>query len=193
MKTMGRIKSEWPDFEKNEDLALLIGLVLGDGHIESYPRSEGLEIALGTDKPLLISFTFDLVERVFHKCPAMAKQKTNCVKIRIYEKYIAKRLEVPTGNRRYSKQGIPGWIWKKRSFLINCLRGLYEAEASLSVHLPTCTYNFAFHNTSERLLRDVYMVLVKLGLHPEVRPVAIRIRRKDEVKYLCNLLSFRKY
>lgn len=188
------MKTDYPPLEKTGDLAILIGLVLGDGHVAVFPRTERLEITLGTDKPKLIDYTFRLMERVFAKIPITRTVKNSrCVKVGIYEKFISKRLKVPTGNRRHSTNGIPKWVWGKREYLIGCLKGLFEAEGSLSIHLPTCTYNFAFANRNEKLLDDVRRGLVKLGLHPEIRTTAIRIRRKHEVKYLQELISFRKY
>ena len=190
----GELKADYPPFEKTSDLATLVGLVLGDGHIAVFPRTERLEITLGTDKPKLIDFVFQLMEKVFSKTPIKRKDKNaRCVKVGLYEKFISKRLGVPTGNRRYSTSGIPKWIWQKREHLIGCLKGLFEAEGSLSIHLPTCTYNFAFANRNEILLDDVRRALTLLGLHPEARTVATRIRRKHEVKYFQELISFRKY
>src|SRR3989344_3671297 len=44
MKAEGKIKSKYPPFKKDGNLAELIGVVLGDGHISSYPRTEELRI-----------------------------------------------------------------------------------------------------------------------------------------------------
>jgi hypothetical protein len=81
----------------------------------------------------------------------------------------------------------------KAKKLVRFLRGLFEAEGSLSIHLPTCTYNFAFSNTNQYLLKIVEIGLKRLEFHPEVRHNAIRIRRKAEVEELKNLLHFRQY
>ena len=70
--------------------------------------------------------------------------------------------------------------------------GLFEAEGYLSIHLLTCTYNFAFVNLNQHLLRIVENTLRRLEFHPEVRDNA-RIREKAEVGYLKELLHFREY
>jgi hypothetical protein len=193
-RTQGLIPASYPPFKKDEDLAFLVGIALGDGNIYRYARTEELRISLGTDKPKLIDYTSKVVEKVFNKKPHIHHPKNiNMVKVSVYQKNISKRLGVPAGNRRYSTIGIPYWAWKYKRLLLACLRGLYEAEASLCIHLPTCTYNFAFHNRNEKLLHDVYLALIKLKLHPEVRPIAIRLRRRDEVKYFEKLINFRQY
>lgn len=193
-KRTGKIPNSYPAFKKDESLAFLIGLVLGDGHIDKFPRTEKLSIALGTDKPDLISFTVPVVEKVFNKTPVVSKAKeSNMVRINLYQKYISKRLGVPSGNKGRAVIAIPGWIYRSKKYSLAYLRGLYEAEASLCIHLPTCTYNFAFTNRNPSLLGNVNFLLRRLKLHPEVRSVAIRLRRKKEVKYFESLINFRNY
>ena len=190
----GKIMSQYPPFKKSVELATLIGLIWGDGNISKFPRCERLVITLGTDKPKLILYAKQVVKDVFSKEPHIKKASyENAVKISLYQKHISKRLGIPSGERKHSKKGLPKWIWGSKKFLLASLRGLYEAEAYLSIHLPTSTYNFAFVNYNERLLFDVKTALIKLGYRPEIRPYAIRLRKKDEVKSFEKLISFRKY
>ena len=190
----GKIMSLYPKLVKSVELATLVGLVWGDGNISKFPRCERLVITLGTDKPKLIKFATLLVVHVFAKKPTVRKASyENAVKISLYQKHLSKRLGIPSGARKYSKKGLPKWIWRSRKFLLAGLRGLYEAEAYLSIHLPSSTYNFAFVNYNEKLLLDVKTALIKLGYHPEVRVNAIRLRKRDEVKSFEKLISFRQY
>jgi hypothetical protein len=193
-KSKGLIKSDYPPLKKTRNLAFLIGLTLGDGNIAEYPRTERLVISLGTDKPKLINYSADIVEEVFEKKPVIViNNKSRAVRISIYEKFISKRLQIPSGSRRKKQVRLPSWIWSKEDCLLSCLRGLFEADGYLSVHLPTSTYNFAFVNKNQSLLSEVERGLKSLNLHPEVRPYAIRLRKKKEVKYFERLISFRKY
>lgn len=181
-------------FEKDNRLAFLIGLILGDGHIHKFPRTERLEIALGTDKPKLIKYALKILEEVFKsKFKIYQPIGVKMVKIYLYQKKISRRLQIPTGNRLTQEIIVPKWIVNNRDKLIAFLKGLYEAEASLCIHLPTCTYNFCFHNKNKSLLRFVANSLEGLGLYPEIRSNAIRLRKKNEVKYFSNLIKFRQY
>jgi hypothetical protein len=72
-------------------------------------------------------------------------------------------------------------------------RQAHRVKAEYSVHIPTGTYNFAFVNTNQSLLSIVRDSLVRLEFHPEVRHNAIRIRKRDEVFRLKDLLRFRQY
>jgi hypothetical protein len=190
----GLIPKEYPPFNKSSDLAFLVGLVLGDGHIQKFPRTERLIISLGTDKPELITYSKNLTRNIFSKSPTVVKVKNiNMVRIELYQKYISKRLKIPTGSRRRIKISFPSWIWTKHEYLICALKGLFEADGSLSIHEPTYTYNFQFSNNNPSLLSEVEKGLRKLHLNPEVRSYAIRLRKKKEVKYFEELINFRKY
>src|SRR4030042_2628936 len=193
-KKLGIIPSSYPPLRKDENLACLIGLILGDGNIEKFPRTEKLTLALGTDKPALIDFSIRLIEAIFNKKPSIIKPKNVKMKrVYFYQKYISKRLHVPSGSRKHSKIKIPIWIRRSRKYLLAYLRGLYESEGSLSIHLPTYTYNFSFNNSNQSLLNNVKVSLLELGFHPEERSKEIRLRRKDEVKYFKNIINFRVY
>ena len=179
---------------QDEKLAFLTGLSLGDGHIQKFPRTERLRIVLGTDKPALWQYAARLVEDIFKKRPWIKKRKnTNAIDIGIYRCGLSQKLEIPAGARKNLEVKVPKWVWENDKFLISCLRGLYEAEASLNVHLATYTYNFSFSNRNQSLLNEVEKALIHFGFHPERREDAVRLRKKHEVESFRNLISFRKY
>jgi len=195
MKKIGKIPSSYPSFNKNGDLAELIGVILGDGHIESFPRTESLTIASnGSNKGFIRRYS-DLVRKLFKKKPYQGWHSggSNCIRIRIYQKNISKRLRIPCGDRGGLKINTPGWIVKNKEYLKRYLRGLYEAEGSFCVHKPTCTYKFLFSNRNEYLKQNVYKALRILGFHPHEGKYQIQISRKEEVYKAKELIKFRKY
>jgi hypothetical protein len=176
------------------NLAEYIGAVLGDGHIERFPRTERITITGDAKKMGFIVRYAVLTAKLFHKKPAIEKAKSsNAVRVSLYQKFISRRLGIPTGDRTDFLYKLPRWIAGDEDYLIRFLRGLFEAEGYLCIHLPTHTYNFAFTNVNQRLLLIVRNVLLKLEFHPEVRHNAIRIRKKAEVMRLKELLHFRQY
>lgn len=194
MKSQGRFTTDYKQFKKNSELAFLIGLILGDGNIYRFPRTECLNITLGTDKPLLIKYSFNLVRIAFGKTPVIVKNKKyKCVNIRLYFSNISKRLNIPSGARRDLEIKLPQWAWSNKKYLISCIRGLFEAEGSFSVHKPTYTYNLSFSNRNISLLNEVEKAITLLGFHPERRSNAVRLRRKLEAFSFIELISFRKY
>ncbi|MBU1137117.1 hypothetical protein KKD72_01990 [Patescibacteria group bacterium] len=190
----GLIKTNYPLLAKSGDLAELIGVVLGDGHIGKFPRTEILSISSNLNNQGFIDRYSRLIESLFDKKPVKAKRKNaNCVRIYIYQKNISKRLNIPTGARKDKYIGIPKWIYNNEEYLIRYLRGLYEAEGSFSVHLPTCTYKFVFSNRNKSLLDNVNCSLKKLGFNPHSDKIRVQISRKEEVYRCKDLLQFRKY
>jgi hypothetical protein len=178
----------------NGDLAEYIGVVLGDGHIEKLPRTERIVISGDARKPQFIYRYAAMTESLFKKTPTIERaSKSNGLRLSLYQKFISARLGISTGNKEKFPHKLPLWIEENEAFLIRFLRGLYEAEASLSIHLPTCTYNFEFTNYNPFLLKIVETALRRLEFHPEVRNNAIRVRRMAEVERLKNLLQFRRY
>lgn len=185
-----------PNFPLNKDaeLAFLIGLILGDGNVRKSSRTQCLKITLGTDKPLLWKYTAKVVERIFNKKPYIRKRPNiNCVDIRIYQNNLSKRLSIPLGARGKLRIVFPKWIYRNREFLLAILKGLYEAEASFSVHKPTYTYNFSFSNTNTSLLDEVERLLRMMGFSPERRVNAVRLRKKQEAYNFKKIINFRSY
>ncbi|RJQ35148.1 hypothetical protein C4568_01495 [Candidatus Parcubacteria bacterium] len=193
-KANGRIPSEYPLLEKNGDLAELIGVVLGDGHIQKFPRTERLLIFSNSNNKVFVRRYAKLVQKFFNKEPYVYKQsKENCIRISLYQKHISKRLGVPAGPRKDLNFTVPRWILKDRAHIIRYLRGLYEAEGSYSVHAATYTHKFVFTNTNQSLLKIVVKLLKVLGFSPHYDALRVQISRKTEVANAIELLGFRKY
>ncbi|MDO8603921.1 MAG: LAGLIDADG family homing endonuclease [bacterium] len=194
MKMEGKVKSEYPQLEKNGDLAELIGVVLGDGHICVYPRCEELRLISNSNSPGFIKRYAKIMEQVFSKKPyVISSGQSNSTKIGFYEKFISKRLGVPTGSRKDLEIKVPKWISKNREYVVRYLRGLYEAEGSFCVHEPTYTHKFLFANRNESMLNNVYELMQGLGFHPHRSKDQIQISKKEEVYGAMKVLGFRDY
>ncbi len=182
------------ELEKNGDLAELIGMILGDGSIHVYQRTEGLRIVLPSERKELIDHYAVLVEKIFHKKPSIIKRKKErCTDIRLYQQNISTRLEIPSGARGKLVINAPQWILKNQNFVIRYLRGLYEAEGCFCVHEPTYTYKFIFTNRNQSLLDIVFTLVNSQGFHPHRSRYQIQISKKKEVYEAMELFQFRKY
>ncbi len=194
MKREGKIISKYPELRKDANLAELTGVILGDGHIRQYPRTEELSIFSNSNNPGFVKHYSCLVEKIFSKKPATTiHSKQNCIRIRIYQKHISERLGIPLSPRGKLEIEIPGWIICHKKYIIRYLRGLYEAEGSFSVHLPTYTYKMQFSNRNKSMLKNVFTLVSLLGFHPHKSKDMIQLSRKDEVLRFVKLIEFRKY
>jgi DNA-binding transcriptional regulator WhiA len=194
MKASGKIKSSYKPFRKNGDLAELIGVLLGDGNIHAFPRTECLRLVSHSDKLDFIEYYSALMERVIGKKPAVRKRSTaNATDIVLYEKHLSTRLNIPAGSRSKYKVLLPSWIGRSSELKRRFLRGLYEAEGSIHYHKPTYTHKLLFSNTNESMRTVVSDILSELGFHPHTHSSKVQISRKEEVQKLKNLLQFRSY
>lgn len=194
MKKIGKIKSKYPPFPENEEVAELIGLVLGDGNLYKHERTERLTISFNGKYSKIIERGKYLIENIFQKKTLEGRNETKtCSRIWIYEKYISQRLGIPTGAKKNHNLIIPKWIWKSRKFIVACLIGLFNAEGSYSVHLPTGAYNLQFSNTNTSLLKDVHQAIKMLKYNPNLRINAVRLRRKKETEKFIKEISFLEY
>lgn len=193
-KKYGKFSGAYRELQHDGDLAELFGVVLGDGSITKFARTESLRIVGSSNN---IGFTkryATLVERVFRKVPHVAKRNdSNAINITLYQKNISIRLGIPTGAKGTLHDVLPLWIRAQRAYTIRYLRGLYEAEGSYSVHEPTYTHKFIFTNTNPHLLDAVFTLISALGFHPHRSKNKIQISRREEVQKAKNLLKFRCY
>ena len=190
----GKWRTEFPPLSKDGDLAELIGVVLGDGHIQKFPRTERLLIFSHSNNKGFIKRYTRLVESIFEKKTYVYKEtNVNCVRISLYQKNISKRLGISTGARKLITVVVPPWILRNRVFTIRYLRGLYEAEGSHSVHLPTSTHKFVFTNSNQSMLKNVIKLLKVLGFSPHADLKRVQLSRRAEVERALDLLEFRKY
>ncbi|MBI4252757.1 hypothetical protein HY623_01070 [Candidatus Uhrbacteria bacterium] len=194
MKNSGRIKSVYPSFPKTAEVAELIGVLLGDGHIERFPRTERLYIFSNANNHGFIQRYEKILTRLFKKKIAVKKVTgSECVRLSVYEKNISKRIGIPCGSRAKLHVRIPTWISNDASVLRCYIRGLYEAEGSFCVHKPTSTYKFIFVNHNDSLLDIVFTSLERFGFHPHRSLHKIQLSRKDEVMSAVDFFKFRDY
>lgn len=190
----GKIISTYPELIKNGDLAELIGVTLGDGHICVYPRTEELRIVSNANNPGFVKRYSTLIENVFGKKAYIVPSKTSkCIKVGLYQKHISKRMDISSGARGALTISVPEWILENKDYIVRYLRGLYEAEGSFCIHEKTYTHKLLFSNVNESMLDNVYNLMVMLGFHPHRSLYQIQLSKKDEVYKAKDLLEFRKY
>ncbi|MDO8520995.1 MAG: LAGLIDADG family homing endonuclease [bacterium] len=194
MKKEGKIKSKYPKLRKSGDLAEFIGVVLGDGHLQKFPRTERLLIFSNSNNPGFVKRYQKITKELFRKEPYVYKEKAkNCIRISLYEKKISERLRIPLGSRKNTKVRVPRWILAKDEYVVRYLRGLYEAEGSAMFHKGTSTHKFSFSNFNKSMLDNVFRLMRRLGFHPHRDHKRVQISRKEEVARAAELLQFRRY
>ena len=189
-----RPKIHYKFFEKNDDLAELIGIILGDGSLYRHARTENLRIICNSKDINYIQHIAGLIEKIFHKKPAVNKRKNeNATVISLYQGKISKRLNIPSGNKIENNVGIPFWIFYDKKYMIKCLKGLFETDGCFHENKTNYTRIIEFRNICKKLRENVFNILLKLGFSPQFGGSYVRLAKKSEVYKFKELIDFRNY
>lgn len=189
-----RQKTIYKFFEKNDDLAELIGIILGDGNLCRYARTENLRIICNSKDIYYIRHIADLIEKIFHKKPSINKRKNeNTTVISLYQGKISIRLNIPSGNKIENNVGIPFWILYDKKYMIKCLKGLFETDGCFHEDNMNYTRIIEFKNNCKKLRENVFNALLRLGFNPQFGSNYIRLAKKSEVYKFKELIDFKNY
>lgn len=165
--------------KKSEELAELVGIILGDGNLNFYQKGKSICSYLmricghmNEDKSYLNQYVAPLVEKLFKVKPYFYVQKTfNSMHLIVSRKKLVIYLQsigLKSGNKVKHNVRIPYWIRSNKNYLSCCLRGLMDTDGSIfrmsnrDPHL----LRLQFKNYSQRLLEDSRDAFTKLGYSP---------------------------
>ena len=124
--------------DKSVGLAEIVGIVLGDGHLDNSRKSGcyAVKICGGEDDlAYLESFVSPLFLSVFGKKLKSSKLKTaKAVIYYLYDKNVEFTLEhygLTAGNKKENNVCIPPWIFENDCYLKACLRGLFDTDGTV--------------------------------------------------------------
>jgi hypothetical protein len=124
--------------EKSDDLAEILGIVLGDGHLENSHKSGQFAVKIcggEVDLTYLESFVSTLFLRVFGKRLKTFRFKTaKAVMYYLNDKNVEFTLEhygLIAGNKREKDASIPSWVFENDGYLKACLRGLFDTDGTV--------------------------------------------------------------
>jgi len=122
----------------NEEIAELVGIMLGDGGIRLAKRGSFLAVFghSENDKEYLLNFVSKLLEKIFcikpsvHYHCSLKEIRLQITRKNVIEK--AQKLGLIPGDKVRNNVGIPKWIFSNKEFLRACVRGLIDTDG--------CTY-----------------------------------------------------
>lgn len=200
-KTWGNIKViRLP--EKDEKLAELVGIILGDGNIHVHQKGNSvgtysLRIAGNylKDYEYLTIYVANLCKGLFNTKPRIYKQpNVNCIYVIIDGRLIVDfliEIGLKVGNKIKSQVTIPYWILQNNDYIKACIRGLIDTDGCVYEMLPHWPglFQINFENRNYTLLKDVRGALIKLDYNPSkicgkrtINGTKFYIFRKEEIK-----------
>lgn len=182
------------EISKSNEYAELIGIILGDGCVTAFPRTEALRITCNSEQRGYITHIAALMQRIFNKKPSVHKRKNqNTTDVVLYKNRLSEILQISCGNKIKNGVSVPSWIKSRNSYAIQCLKGLFETDGCFHEDSANYTCVMEFKNVCRNLLQDVYWMLKRFGYHPQIGKVYVRLARKKEAYSFKDLISFRTY
>ncbi len=179
--------------KRSKGLAELIGIVLGDGNIFQFDRCQRLTISCNGSYGQYIKHISQLIRIIFKKEPSVIKRsKVNCADVCLYMQDIDKALGLPIGNKLKNSVKIPEWIFKKKEYLIKCLKGLFETDGHYALNKKFYVEYIQFCNKSESLKESVIKALKSLGYSPQMGNLYVRLAKRIQVRQFIKEMSFER-
>jgi LAGLIDADG-like domain len=123
------------DKRKKSILAYIVGVALGDGNL-SNPNGRAVRLRVSCDAkyPNLINNIKSAIQEVFpENRVSTVKKSRNCVDVSCYSNQWEDLLgwEARGGPKHRQNVNIPHWIFSRKKYLVNCLKGLIETDGSV--------------------------------------------------------------
>lgn len=173
------------------NLAEIIGILMGDGHVGIYQTSVTTNSQTDTEHLLFIESLF---KKIFKEASSRIhpRKGQRAIVLTISSKEVGRilvKMGMVYGNKLNGDLHMPAWIRKVVSFQHAWVRGLFDTDGCVFIdhhHYKKATYRnigISFSSRSLKLLRDFNYVLQCNGLRTtQTSKFAIFLRRKEDVQ-----------
>ncbi len=190
IKSGFKILREIHFFRKTEELAELLGLLVGDGHLSQYQVSLSTNSITDRDHAAFVRTLFEKVTSVPVIMTTLRSENT--ITLVASSKALVTRLNnlgMPLGNKIASGLRIPLWVKANRKFAGAFIRGLFDSDGSvfLDRHLIKGkryeSIGWTITSKSPSLLVDMVELLRCLDFSPTHRESqwAVYLRKKENI------------
>jgi intein/homing endonuclease len=189
----------------NDDIAELVGVILGDGNL----NKKDIRIVGNTSERSYYLHLKSLFQKVFDVNSIIRCDTENSVKLTVYSVRISEYLTslgLKIGDKIKNKVVIPQWIFENKDYIKSCLRGLFDTDGSFFTSSNNTEYNILWKMGTGSLLPEyIRKALLELDFHPTKvfgNGRKISLCRKDEIVRFFNeikprnnvhLMRYRKY
>lgn len=193
--------------KKDERLAELIGIILGDGNIHIFKGKKSTSYILriagdsNKDKEYLINYVKPLCDSLFELDSKIIKHKSaNELFVNVNSKKVVEFLlsvGMCAGNKIMNQVTIPSWIYGENKLLKACIRGLVDTDGSvyeLKPHWPGI-WQICFTNKNQKLMNDFRNALIKLDIgcskiYSKIGTPKMYITKKSELRKFYKEIGF---
>jgi len=165
------------DVRKDKMTSELVGICLGDGHLSPY-----IMMVFGDksdDTTYLLDHVLPIIKKTIGMTPRLNTNRPSENFLVVYSKQAAEalhRIGLPYGDKIANRARIPEWILERRSFIISCLRGLFDTDGCIygfkrkpPLRGSKAIVSYEFGEGS-LLANNIYVALRRLGYSPRMMP-----------------------
>lgn len=174
--------------KKSNELAELVGIMLGDGNISKYQVKVFLNLIDDIEYAEYVSKLFNFLFKVNSSIYKFPKHTT--AEVVVSRKKLVKFLNslgLPIGNKIRQKINIPSWIKDNPDFRKWCIRGLFDTDGCVYADRHSIdnknysSLNLAITSASTNLLLGVSNILKEEGFSPTFSGISVRLRKSEQV------------
>lgn len=188
-KNLGKCAETKPikPLQQSEELAELVGVMLGDGNI----FENQIKVFLDSRDSEYVKYLKNLLASIigFEPKEVLAKGE-NCIKLYYYNKFLAEKLMelgLRRGDKIRNQVPIPQWIKDNPEYAKRCLKGLVDTDGCIIFCKRDKQRSINFTNRNLKLLSDFKEVGKKLGYNfAKANKWNTRLYRKAEVARFIN-------
>ena len=186
--------------QENEDLAEIVGAILGDGHIMFHKKGKKIgvyQINITGHKELDKDYHLNYLRKKFKSLfnintKEVLARKSNGRHLIIYSRELVNffiNMGLKSGDKIQNQTTIPHWIFKETKYLRVCVRGLIDTDGSVfrMSRRDSNLIRIGFTNHDRTLLNDTREAFIQLGFHPSkiIKNRTFCISKQNEIaKYL---------
>lgn len=181
----------------SENLAELMGIFLGDGHLSKYQASITTNSKTDYDHALFSGY---LIKKLFGISTTIKKKKyENTVNVVASSKNLVNKLHslgMPIGNKIQNNLTIPSWIYSKQTYQRAFIRGLFDTDGC--IYLDNHKINgklykylgWTITSYADKLITDLLSLLRNLGFsptHSETQKSVYLRKTRDIYRYFIQI------
>lgn len=174
---IGRGGSEEIILKEDDKNAEFVGIMLGDGTL--YNNGNVVSVSLnGVDEEDYVKYVKKLMSDIIknfeiheiwerNKFPKYKHKKG--IELSIFSQavhYSLVSIGLVPGDKVENQVKIPDWIYKRDSFKIACLKGLFDTDGSIFINKRNRSFVLNFTSSSKPLVQDFYKLCNSLNIKP---------------------------
>jgi hypothetical protein len=161
------VRKKFGKLTHSEDLAEVLGILLGDGSLTDYQITVTLDATVDRQYAHFVQKLFSLV---LGEKPSWS-ERDNVIELKLSGASLIDVLEdvgLERGNKVEHQVGIPDWIFKKREYQKACARGLFDTDGCIFQHrkLQKTYIGWTFTNYSLSLIGGMEKILQNFDFEP---------------------------